>query len=622
MATLKIDMCSACSFVIPTMQPAMTAADLFAQWMSSASHNTQASAPFLSTFSQTPPQHYRAGHTLPQSMQPQCTTAAFTQPFAPTPQQQQQQPQLLGHTVPQPTQAPFANSAFTQPPSCHTFNTPHHSTAMPGLQPPPHYNAAIPNPQLSPSQYGSFLTYQPTPHSTSTTLVQPLPATPVSQQSPITTASTPPRSHNKHSRTRSLTTCKKHRSTTRRHSRRKSTKRHHSRHHKSQHQSQRRRQHRSHRRQHPSNTDRSKSNHRSHTGHKPAASSQQHTSPHHHTSPLPPPPTTQLPSLPPPPLPSEHTGKHLFSTSPTPHQQPPPPPPLLPPKVPPPTSLADQIRSIAKSKNIYNTTTSKTVTAGQVHLTPRQQYTPPTPLDTTNTTNEPQPTQAIDHLQEAIERQIQQDPSVLIPWEPPTRDSYQIFKYQELEQRLHSATLQARELTAPSVYFRFLSDRDKSVRDMTAWLETRFPAGIDLPQEDITTTLAKYIVTTGMPINNTLTHITFHQHQQFRMWQLHLQNMPRNTTTSLSQAGNAYYHWAHATNESGWAEQEEVDTHGIVHRPRDRRWCIHSTLAHISSIWILKPDPNFSTPVQHMLEHEDEFGEPQLLPTDVQMRGC
>ena len=169
MATLKTDMCSACSFVIPTMQPAMTAADLFAQWMSSASHNAQASAPFLSTFSQTPQQHYPAGHTLPQSMQPQCTTAAFTQPFAPTPQQQQ--PQLLGHTVPQPTQAPFANSAFTQPPSCHTFNTPHHSTAMPGFQPPPHYNAAIPNPQLSPPQYGPFLNYQPTPHSTSTTLV-------------------------------------------------------------------------------------------------------------------------------------------------------------------------------------------------------------------------------------------------------------------------------------------------------------------------------------------------------------------------------------------------------------------------------------------------------------------
>ena len=707
MATLKTDMCSACSFVIPTMQPAMTAADLFAQWMSSASHNAQASAPFLSTFSQNPQQHYPAGHTLPQSMQPQCTTAAFTQPFAPIPQQQQQ-PQLLGHTVPQPTQAPFATSAFTQSPSLHTFNTPHHSTAMPGFQPPPHHNAAIPNPQLSPPQYGSLLNYQPTPHSTTTTLVQPLPATPFSQQFPTTTASTPPMSHNKHNRTRSRTTRKKHRSSTTRRHRRKSTKRHHShyrsrhrsttlrsRHHKSKHRSQRRRRHRSHRRQHSSHTDRSKSNHQSHTGHKPAASSQQHTTPQHHMSPLPPPPTTQLPPLPPPPLPSDYTGKHLFSTSPTSHQQqPPPPPPLPPPTVPPPLSLADKIRSIAKSKNTYNTTTSKTVTAGQVHLTPRQQYTPPTPLDTTNTTNEPQPTQAIDHLEEAIERQIQQDPSVLIPWEPPTRDSYQIFNYQELEQRLHSATLRARELTAPSVYFRFLSDRDKSVRDMKEWLETRFPAGIDLPEEHITTTLAKYIVTTGMPINNTLTHITFHQHQQFRIWQLHLKNMPRNTAISLSQAGNAYYHWAHATSESGflgillhglilptcsesmdgrkvhgffcsatmeqdnlihkvvhrylsgkshvpfiltgqlwgthkpvptggtWAEQEEVDTHGIVHRPRDRRWCIHSTLAHISSIWILEPDPNFSTPAQHTLAHEDGFGEPQLLPTDVQMRGC
>ena len=235
MATLKTDMCSACSFVIPTMQPAMTAADLFAQWMSSASHNAQASAPFLSTFSQTPQQHYPAGHTLPQSMQPQCTTADFTQPFAPIPQQQQQ-PQLLGHTVPQPTQAPFATSAFTQSPSLHTFNTPHHNTAMPGFQPPPHHNAAIPNPQLSPPQNGSLLNYQPTPHSTTTTLVQPLPATPFSQQFPTTTASTPPMSHNKHNRTRSRTTRKKHRSSTTRRHRRKSTKRHHS-HYRSRHRS-------------------------------------------------------------------------------------------------------------------------------------------------------------------------------------------------------------------------------------------------------------------------------------------------------------------------------------------------------------------------------------------------
>ena len=179
---------------------------------------------FLPTFSQTPQQHYPAGHTLPQSMQPQCATAAFRQPFAPTPQQQPQQ--LMGHTVPQPTQAPFANSAFTQPPSFHAFNAQHHSTAMPCLQPPPHYNAAIPNLQLSPSQYASFVTDQSTPQSTSTTLVKPLPATPVSLQFPTTTASTPPRSHNKHSRTRSRTTRKKHRSTTRRRKRHRSTNRH------------------------------------------------------------------------------------------------------------------------------------------------------------------------------------------------------------------------------------------------------------------------------------------------------------------------------------------------------------------------------------------------------------
>ena len=60
------------------------------------------------------------------------------------------------------------------------------------------------------------------------------------------------------------------------------------------------------------------------------------------------------------------------------------------------------------------------------------------------------------------------------------------------------------------MYFRFLANRDTSVRDMAAWLETRFPADIDLPQEHIATSLAKYNVTTGMPSNNTLTHITFH----------------------------------------------------------------------------------------------------------------
>ena len=189
------------------MQPAMPAADLLAQLISPPPHSTQAAIPFVPAFSPTPQQHQPAGHTLPQPMQPPCATAAFAQPFSPT----QQQHQLMGHTVPQPMQAPFATSAFTQSPSLHTFNTPHHSTAMPGFQPPPHHNAAIPNPQLSPSQYGSLLNYQPTPHSTTTTLVQPLPATPFSQQFPTTTASTPPMSHNKHNRTRSRTTRKKHR---------------------------------------------------------------------------------------------------------------------------------------------------------------------------------------------------------------------------------------------------------------------------------------------------------------------------------------------------------------------------------------------------------------------------
>ena len=59
--------------------------------------------------------------------------------------------------------------------------------------------------------------------------------------------------------------------------------------------------------------------------------------------------------------------------------------------------------------------------------------------------------QSEDPLQEAIEQQMKQDPSVFTPWEPPIRDNYQAFSYRELEQRLHSAALRARELTAPSV---------------------------------------------------------------------------------------------------------------------------------------------------------------------------
>jgi hypothetical protein len=153
------------------MQPAMPAAELLAQWMSSPPQSTQAPAPFVPTFSPTP-QHYPAAHPLPQSLQPQYATTAFTQSIAPTPTPTPtpQQQQLLGHTVPQPMQAPLANSAFTQLPSIHAFNTPHHNTAMPGLQPPPHHNAAIPNLQLSPPQYGHLPAYTTVnKHTTSTT---------------------------------------------------------------------------------------------------------------------------------------------------------------------------------------------------------------------------------------------------------------------------------------------------------------------------------------------------------------------------------------------------------------------------------------------------------------------
>ena len=193
-----------------------------------------------------------------------------------------------------------------------------------------------------------------------------------------------------------------------------------------------------------------------------------------------------------------------------------------------------------------------------------------------------------------------------------------------------------------------------------------------------------------MPIQTTLARITFHQHDKYRVWQLHLRNMPRSTSTAMSQASNCQYHWAHATSETGflgtllygmvlptcsetmsgrqsqgffcaatmdestivqkvvdrylsgkahvpfvlggtlWAthkavpsggtytEQEEVETHGIVHRARDRRWCIHATIASIQSIWILE-QTHTTEPPQSDLMREDA---PRLtLQTDVEMRG-
>jgi hypothetical protein len=304
------------------------------------------------------------------------------------------------------------------------------------------------------------------------------------------------------------------------------------------------------------------------------------------------------------------------------------------------------------------------------------------------------PTTTQDHsddpLEAAVQRNIDSNTSVLTPWQPPVRNHYHPFNYKALQQRLHSAAARAQELTPPSVYFRFLQDRDSSVREIATLLETSFPPGIDLPQEHIIHTLSKYIVATGMPIQTTLARITFHQHDKYRVWQLHLRNMPRSTSTAMSQAGNCQYHWAHATSETGflgtllywmvlptcsetmsgrqsqgffcaatmdestivqkvvdrylsgkahvpfvlggtlWAthkavpsggtytEQEEVETHGIVHRARDRRWCIHATIASIQSIWILE-QTHTTEPPQSDLMREDA---PRLtLQTDVEMRG-
>lgn len=283
---------------------------------------------------------------------------------------------------------------------------------------------------------------------------------------------------------------------------------------------------------------------------------------------------------------------------------------------------------------------------------------------------------------------------MLTPWEPPIRDNYEAFSYSQLE-RLHSAALRARELTAPSAIrlLPFLC-RFRSHTGNTLLCRDRFTTRTyyhiacqvhhDISQQQVCPS-TPHLRTS--PTTNT-------EHSQFRLWQLHLQNMPRNTTTPFSQAGNAYYYWAHATGESGflgillhglilptcsetmggrqvhgffcnatvdpdnikkkvvdrclsskshvpfvltrqlwathkavptggkWAEQEEVDTHGIVHRARDGRWRIHSTVASINSLSILEPDPEYIAPTTPTHWHEYGELERSLLSTDVQMRGC
>ena len=171
MATLKIDMCSACSFVIPTMQPAMTAADLFAQWMSSASHNTQASAPFLSTFS--------SNSTTTLSSRTHLTTinattvyhSSFHTAFC------SNSTTTTTTTTTSGTHRPTANTSTICQLRLHNLHlvtlSTHHITAQPCQVFSHHHTTTQPYPILSSHhhKYGSFLNYQPTPHSTSTTLV-------------------------------------------------------------------------------------------------------------------------------------------------------------------------------------------------------------------------------------------------------------------------------------------------------------------------------------------------------------------------------------------------------------------------------------------------------------------
>jgi hypothetical protein len=92
------------------------------------------------------------------------------------------------------------------------------------------------------------------------------------------------------------------------------------------------------------------------------------------------------------------------------------------------------------------------------------------------------PTTTQDHsddpLEAAVQRNIDSNTSVLTPWQPPVRNHYHPFNYKALQQRLHSAAARAQELTPPSVYFRFLQDRDSSVREIATLLETSFHQGL------------------------------------------------------------------------------------------------------------------------------------------------
>ena len=85
---------------------------------------------------------------------------------------------------------------------------------------------------------------------------------------------------------------------------------------------------------------------------------------------------------------------------------------------------------------------------------------------------------------------------------------------------------------------------------------------------------------------------------------------------------NTFQHFTATTTITTMTTSTTTTITTTASRPRDRRWCIHSTLANISSIWVREPDPNFITPAQHLHGHEHDDVELPSLSMGVQTRGC
>ena len=391
-------------------------------------------APYSSTYQQTV--HSQA----PQVSYPSPTVAPVQQLH------QQAMPHTANTHFPPPTLYP---AAFT--------NNPHHLPAPSIQQPLPFHQAAATLPpwfsytdpstifynhpplqlshqQLVTSEVPHSPSQQPppqTPH-----IVPPIPANMLHSTPPINNNAHQQQQHTTTRHTRSASRFHKHRHSTRDRRRRHST------------------CSRSRRARRHSTRTRTRTRSRSPRHSRLSYNRTPHTHDHsdHQTQPLPPPPPTPLP-----------TPQSQQSS-----QPPLPPPPLPPPRLPPPSSppplqqqpsetLSNRIPSIVSTLASTRDSTSQPITAGQVALTTRQpQHASAKHASSAPTADLPL-TLSDDPVTQAIETTSEQHPSVLVPWEPPIREHYEAFNYRQLEQRLHSAALRARELTPPSVYFRFLA---------------------------------------------------------------------------------------------------------------------------------------------------------------------